>query len=43
MAVEYVSADVSDEFVGGAEFEEFKRIFERFVPAEQLITDEVRV
>lgn len=39
--MEYVSADVSDvaAFVGGDEFEEFKRIFDKFTPAESLSTD----
>ena len=43
--MEYVSADVNEvaEFVGGDEFEEFKRIFGRFAPAETLLVDHVRV
>ena len=41
--VEYVSAEMPDatELEGlGADFEDFKRIFERFTPAEKLTTEE---
>jgi hypothetical protein len=42
--VEYVSARLTEDTFIGADFEEFKRVFERFTPAEQLLSDEeVRV
>jgi hypothetical protein len=46
VTVDYVSADVTDVagFVGDASaFEEFKRIFEKFTPAEALTTQRVCV
>jgi hypothetical protein len=46
VTVDYVSADFTDVagFVGDGEaFEEFKRIFEKFTPAEALTTQRVRV
>ncbi len=43
VVVEYVSADVSElaSFVGEQEFEEFKRIFDRFATAEELVAEKV--
>ena len=45
-SVEYVSAELPDaqELSGiGADFEEFKRIFERFTPAERLTNEQPEV